>query len=114
MSSNQQPISLLLCALGGEGGGILTDWLVEAARHADEAAQLARARFEAGVTDFQAVLQAEREVLSIREQLVQAQVGTAAALVAVYRAIGGGWSAGAATKRAEGSWIVVASEISRR
>lgn len=66
--------------------------LEEAARHADEAAQLARARFEAGVTDFQAVLQAERELLSIREQLVQAQVGTGTALVAVYRAIGGGWA----------------------
>ncbi|MDR7149761.1 indolepyruvate ferredoxin oxidoreductase beta subunit [Hydrogenophaga palleronii] len=39
MSSNQQPISLLLCALGGEGGGILTDWLVETARHAGYAAQ---------------------------------------------------------------------------
>ncbi|WP_370655063.1 indolepyruvate oxidoreductase subunit beta family protein [Hydrogenophaga sp.] len=34
-----QPISLLLCALGGEGGGILTDWLVEAARHAGYPAQ---------------------------------------------------------------------------
>ena len=31
---NQHPISLLLCALGGEGGGVLTEWLVEAARHA--------------------------------------------------------------------------------
>jgi indolepyruvate ferredoxin oxidoreductase beta subunit len=30
----QQPISLLLCALGGEGGGVLTEWLVETARHA--------------------------------------------------------------------------------
>ncbi|MDO8889133.1 MAG: indolepyruvate oxidoreductase subunit beta family protein [Hydrogenophaga sp.] len=39
MANNQQPISLLLCALGGEGGGILTDWLVEAARHAGYAAQ---------------------------------------------------------------------------
>ena len=29
-----QAISCLLCALGGEGGGVLTDWLVEAARHA--------------------------------------------------------------------------------
>ena len=29
-----QPISILLCALGGEGGGVLTDWLVSAARHA--------------------------------------------------------------------------------
>ena len=30
----QQPISLLLCALGGEGGGVLTEWLVQVARHA--------------------------------------------------------------------------------
>jgi indolepyruvate ferredoxin oxidoreductase beta subunit len=29
-----QPISLLICALGGEGGGVLTEWLVEIARHA--------------------------------------------------------------------------------
>jgi indolepyruvate ferredoxin oxidoreductase, beta subunit len=28
------PISLLICALGGEGGGVLTEWLVETARHA--------------------------------------------------------------------------------
>lgn len=34
-----QPISLLLCALGGEGGGVLTDWLIDAARHAGYAAQ---------------------------------------------------------------------------
>ena len=32
---NPKPISVLLCALGGEGGGVLTDWLVEAARVAD-------------------------------------------------------------------------------
>jgi indolepyruvate ferredoxin oxidoreductase beta subunit len=32
--SQQQPISLLVCALGGEGGGVLTEWLVETARHA--------------------------------------------------------------------------------
>ena len=34
-----QPISILLCALGGEGGGVLADWLVEAARHGGLAAQ---------------------------------------------------------------------------
>ncbi|QHE88816.1 indolepyruvate oxidoreductase subunit beta family protein [Hydrogenophaga sp. BPS33] len=39
MQVTTQPISLLLCALGGEGGGILTDWLVETARHAGYAAQ---------------------------------------------------------------------------
>jgi len=39
MNTPAQPISLLLCALGGEGGGTLTDWLVETARHAGFAAQ---------------------------------------------------------------------------
>ena len=34
-----QPITLLVCALGGEGGGVLTEWLVETARHAGYAAQ---------------------------------------------------------------------------
>ena len=31
---NQAPISLLVCALGGEGGGVLTEWLVDTALHA--------------------------------------------------------------------------------
>lgn len=34
-----QPVSLLICALGGEGGGVLTEWLVDTARHAGYAAQ---------------------------------------------------------------------------
>ncbi|MDM0071394.1 indolepyruvate oxidoreductase subunit beta family protein [Variovorax sp. J31P207] len=34
-----QPTTLLICALGGEGGGVLTEWLVDAARHAGYAAQ---------------------------------------------------------------------------
>jgi indolepyruvate ferredoxin oxidoreductase beta subunit len=33
------PISLLICALGGEGGGVLTEWLVDIARQAGYAAQ---------------------------------------------------------------------------
>lgn len=36
---NARPISLLICALGGEGGGVLTEWLVDVARHAGYAAQ---------------------------------------------------------------------------
>ena len=34
-----KPISLLICALGGEGGGVLTEWLVDIARHAGYPAQ---------------------------------------------------------------------------
>jgi indolepyruvate ferredoxin oxidoreductase, beta subunit len=34
-----QPISLLICALGGEGGGVLTEWIIATAHHAGYAAQ---------------------------------------------------------------------------
>jgi indolepyruvate ferredoxin oxidoreductase beta subunit len=33
------PLTLLVCALGGEGGGVLTEWLVETARRAGHPAQ---------------------------------------------------------------------------
>lgn len=36
---NNKPITLLVAALGGEGGGVLTDWLIDTARHAGYAAQ---------------------------------------------------------------------------
>jgi indolepyruvate ferredoxin oxidoreductase, beta subunit len=34
MSAPQRPITLLIAALGGEGGGVLTDWIVAAAAQA--------------------------------------------------------------------------------
>ena len=64
--------------------------LESAARYAEEAARLARIRFEAGASDFLTVLDAERSVLAARDALVQAQAGTVGALVGVYRALGGG------------------------
>jgi multidrug efflux system outer membrane protein len=67
--------------------------LFAAATSAQEAAQLAHLRFDSGVTDFLVVLDAERKVLSNRDQLAQAQTDTATALVSVYRALGGGWDA---------------------
>ncbi len=33
--SDKRPIAILIGALGGEGGGLLTDWVVMAARAAD-------------------------------------------------------------------------------
>lgn len=67
--------------------------LESAARNAEEAARLARLRFEAGAADFLTVLDAERTVLSARDALVQAQTGMVTSLVGVYRALGGGWTA---------------------
>jgi indolepyruvate ferredoxin oxidoreductase, beta subunit len=37
--TSARPISLLVCALGGEGGGVLSQWLVDVAREAGYAAQ---------------------------------------------------------------------------
>jgi indolepyruvate ferredoxin oxidoreductase, beta subunit len=31
MSAKARPIKILIAALGGEGGGVLTDWIVAAA-----------------------------------------------------------------------------------
>jgi indolepyruvate ferredoxin oxidoreductase beta subunit len=38
-SAYRQPVTLLICALGGEGGGVLSEWLVDAAARAGHAAQ---------------------------------------------------------------------------
>lgn len=68
-----------------------SELLFEAAAAADRAAEIARARFEVGVSDFGAVLEAERERLAARDRLVQAQTAAATGLVQVYRALAGGW-----------------------
>src|SRR5881394_842836 len=34
MSAARRPVSILIAALGGQGGGVLTDWIVAAAEHA--------------------------------------------------------------------------------
>jgi multidrug efflux system outer membrane protein len=73
-----------------------TQQLSLAADHAASSAKLARLRYEAGVTDFLAVLDAERDALSTRDQLVQSRTDNATALVAVYRTLGGGWEISAA------------------
>ena len=69
------------------------DSLSRAEASSGEATRLARLRYDAGVTDFLAVLDAEREALSVRDALAQADVAQATSLVAVYRSLGGGWSA---------------------
>ena len=37
--ASEQPVTILLCALGGEGGGVLADWLVDTARACGHAVQ---------------------------------------------------------------------------
>jgi len=65
--------------------------LAAAAGDAEDAFRLASLRFNAGSVDFLVVLDAQRQALLTRDALVQAQVAQATGLVAVYRALGGGW-----------------------
>ncbi len=62
----------------------------EAARNA---AELARQRYSTGLTDFQTVLDAERTVLSTSDNLQSTEADLATALIQLYKALGGGWSA---------------------
>jgi NodT family efflux transporter outer membrane factor (OMF) lipoprotein len=68
--------------------------LTEAADASGRAADLARMRFEGGVADFLQVLDAERSLLAAQDQLAQGRTDAITALVAVYRALGGGVGAG--------------------
>jgi multidrug efflux system outer membrane protein len=65
--------------------------LAAAARESDAAAQIARARYEGGLVGFLDVLDAERAQLQAEDQLAQSRTDAATSLIAVYKALGGGW-----------------------
>ena len=65
--------------------------LKSAAEQSEIAARLARVRFDAGVADFLMVLDAERRLLEDQDRLAQGETAAATSLVAVYKALGGGW-----------------------
>ena len=53
---------------------------------------LATDRYTSGLEDFLSVLDAERSVYAAEDQLVRSEKTTAVTLIAVYKALGGGWS----------------------
>ena len=55
------------------------------------AARLARARYDGGISDFLTVLDTERTQLEAEDALAQSRTDTATSLIAVYKALGGGW-----------------------
>jgi len=65
--------------------------LEDAVRSSQRASALAQQRFEAGLTDFLQVLDAERTLLDAENQLAAGHTAASTALVAVYKAIGGTW-----------------------
>jgi multidrug efflux system outer membrane protein len=69
------------------------DALIEAVEASERAASIAEARFQAGAADFLTTLVVQRTVLSLQMQLAESRTRTVTALVAVYKALGGGWEA---------------------
>lgn len=64
---------------------------------AQKAVKLSRVRYGTGLTDFTAVLDAQRSLLSVQDQLALSESTVSADLVRLYKALGGGWTSLAAT-----------------
>lgn len=58
---------------------------------ARSAEHLAKLSYEAGTTDFQNVLDAQRSTLSAQESLLAAQADNTQAIISLYKAVGGAW-----------------------
>lgn len=67
------------------------DALASAAESARNAALLARHQYEAGIVDFQTVLDTERTRLSVEDSHATARADLVAARVQLMKALGGGW-----------------------
>lgn len=65
--------------------------LASAAQASQKAHELARLRFDAGITDFLTLLDAESRLLQDQDSLAQSETAVATALAALYKALGGGW-----------------------
>lgn len=59
---------------------------------AARAASLARGRYESGIADFQTVLDAQRTLLSLQDQLASSDGAVTSKLIRLYKALGGGWN----------------------
>jgi len=76
--------------------------LATAAAANTRALETARALYGTGLTDYLQVLDAQRALYTVRAQLVQSETAAASDLVALYKALGGGWESGEAPTPAAG------------
>lgn len=67
------------------------DQLVQAVAQNQRALSLAQSRYQEGVADFLQVLTTQQNLLSTQQQLAQTTTNVSANLVALYKALGGGW-----------------------
>jgi len=66
--------------------------LSEATQAAQKAVELAEHKYNTGLTDFSNVLDAQRSLLSLQDQLVQSDGAITSNLIRLYKALGGGWT----------------------
>jgi outer membrane protein, multidrug efflux system len=67
--------------------------LQRAAVQARRAVDLAQSQYRAGLSDFQAVIDSERTVAAIEDDLVGSQAAVAGSVVSIFKALGGGFAA---------------------
>ena len=67
-------------------------YLTVAARSAKDAADVALQQYEAGLSDFENVLETQRSLTNFQDQLAQSRGLAALDLVSLYKALGGGWT----------------------
>ena len=68
------------------------DDLRKAMEAAKKAVDMAQHKYQAGLTDFSNVLDAQRSLLSFEDQLAQSDGAVTSNLVRLYKALGGGWT----------------------
>jgi len=65
--------------------------LLEAATQARRAVELAQTQYTNGLSDFQIVLDSEREVASLEDDLATSDAAVTTHVIRLYKALGGGW-----------------------
>lgn len=78
-------------------GAVRAEALAQAVQAARNAALLASFRYQSGLVDFQTVLDTERSVRTLEDSQASTQADNVMAMIQLYKALGGGWSADAAT-----------------
>jgi len=66
--------------------------LQSAVAAADEAVSIAQDKYSSGLTDFNNVLDAQRSLLALEEDLAVSQGNTSSYMVTIYKTVGGGWA----------------------
>ena len=74
--------------------------LLEAATQARLAVDLAQTQYTNGLTDFQTVLDSEREVASLEDDLADSDSAVTTHVIRIYKSLGGGWPASRAQEPA--------------